>query len=230
MSASASGATSQGASGTDGQAEIRPSDQVGSRKESILTGGINDKETQEDRLGFAPYVDALTAFLVSPATKPPLTISIEGKWGSGKSSFMRQLHKKITDAETSLPIDRRSVIVWFNPWRHDKQEALWAAFALEFLRQVRKGLRVRPRWLGDCRLFCKRFAWTSGLTDLCRKVAQVFWWLLVIVTLSILSWNAPTYLQAVRESGHNEPTTKALTARTVAKRQEPSSLQGYQTG
>ena len=56
---------------------------------------VSDQAATEDSLGFTPYVIAIAEFLTSPDTKPPLTLSIEGEWGSGKSSFMKQLEKEI---------------------------------------------------------------------------------------------------------------------------------------
>ena len=56
---------------------------------------ISDRPTTKDSLGFEPYVIAIAEFLTHPETKPPLTLSIEGEWGSGKSSFMQQLEKEI---------------------------------------------------------------------------------------------------------------------------------------
>src|SRR5581483_4932381 len=200
MGALGAGGAETGVSGAGGQSGIRRPDKAPPRKESILAGGINDQEAREDSLGFAPYVDALAAFLANPATKPPLTISIEGQWGTGKSSFMRQLAKRITDAERSLLTGHGSFKFWFNPWRHDKQEALWAAFALEFLTKVREALPRHSRWQSDLRFFCSRFAWRSGWTDLVRTCLQCVWWVLVVLTLAVLSWKSPSYLRAFRES------------------------------
>ena len=56
---------------------------------------VSDQPTTKDSLGFTPYVIAIAEFLTSPDTKPPLTLSIEGEWGSGKSSFMKQLEAEI---------------------------------------------------------------------------------------------------------------------------------------
>ena len=56
---------------------------------------VSDQPTTKDSLGFTPYAIAIADFLTSPDTKPPLTLSIEGKWGSGKSSFMKQLESEI---------------------------------------------------------------------------------------------------------------------------------------
>jgi len=57
---------------------------------SISGHTISDRATHYDTLGFKPYVEAIASFLVSPSTQPPITISIEGEWGSGKSSFLLQ--------------------------------------------------------------------------------------------------------------------------------------------
>ena len=117
---------------------------------------IGDQPTKEDTLGFKPYVIAIAKFLTNPDTKPPLTISIEGEWGRGKSSFMKQLQDQILQEYKELEkeqlnnaswfnkvalrikfkLKQKTQIVWFNAWRHDKAESLWAAFALSFVEQI----------------------------------------------------------------------------------------------
>lgn len=64
------------------------------KEESIHNSATGDQPTREDSLGFSPYVEAIKEFLINTRTEPPLTLSIEGPWGSGKSSFMLQLKKK----------------------------------------------------------------------------------------------------------------------------------------
>ena len=59
--------------------------------ESVGGAGVRDVATDRDDLGFEPYVKCLAAFLTHVDTKPPLTVSIEGPWGCGKSSFMLQV-------------------------------------------------------------------------------------------------------------------------------------------
>jgi hypothetical protein len=61
----------------------------------VTGSAVGDQPTATDSLGFGPYVEALAGFLRSEATAPPLTVSIEGEWGSGKSSFMMQLEQTI---------------------------------------------------------------------------------------------------------------------------------------
>ncbi|MFM7368130.1 MAG: P-loop NTPase fold protein [Sphaerospermopsis kisseleviana] len=151
---------------------------------------ISDQPAAKDSLGLTPYVIAMTEFLTHPDTKPPLTISIEGEWGSGKSSFMKQLedqikvkskeikNKKLAELWTRLKKDyflfsdlsdiwlflelkfsQETQTVWFNAWRHDKSESLWATFALSFLEQIAKNRDFSdfiPNVYSSLQLFIKR--------------------------------------------------------------------------
>lgn len=141
---------------------------------SIAGNAVGDQATADDRLGFTPYVEAIARFLTSKATKPPLTISIEGEWGSGKSSFLLQLERAIGGVRIRTPLSRRlprwagglgsaavtrkhtALSVRFNAWRHDKQDALWAAFALAFVKSLRTEVGLIRAWRGDVLLFFKR--------------------------------------------------------------------------
>ena len=171
---------------------------------------IGDRPAVKDTLGFQPYVIAIAEFLTHPDTKPPLTISIEGAWGRGKSSFMKQLEAEIlqkykdSKAEQFKQIGRKldlkrdfyakplalrilillgfktkfwfqkfflqfkfkfqqkPQIVWFNAWRHDEAESLWAAFALSFLEQISTNHRISdilPNLVGSLKLFWHRLNW-----------------------------------------------------------------------
>jgi hypothetical protein len=159
---------------------------------TIAANAIGDQPTSEDNLGFGPYVDAIAAFLTSEATQPPLTMSIEGEWGSGKSSFMLQLEKAIRGPSKSdvfmqnLPLSlggtnqqgslrnavksareqRPRITIQFNAWRHDKQDALWAAFALKFSKSLRKQIGHVRGWRGDLSLFFSRLKGLRGWLEL----------------------------------------------------------------
>ena len=132
---------------------------------------VPDVATADDSLGFEPYVEAMAAFLTNPETRGPLTVSIEGEWGSGKSSFMKQLEKALPDAAKAHAAEP-PIIVWFNAWRHDKAEELWAAFALELLREFSEGLPLRERWSNHFRLSKLRFDWRHGWRDGLRFIAS----------------------------------------------------------
>jgi hypothetical protein len=160
---------------------------------------VGDHATDEDSLGFAPYVEAIAAFLTSPATEPPLTISIEGEWGSGKSSFMLQLEKAIAGPSRravffkELPTAlggyttpgslwkaiqaarqrRQPPVIRFNAWRHDKQDALWAAFALAVAARLRHRIGFLRAWRSDLYLFYLRLKGLRGWLELILLLVSV---------------------------------------------------------
>lgn len=107
---------------------------------------MGDRPSVADHLNFGPYVDALKAFLTQ--AEPPLTVSVEGAWGAGKSSFMLQLERDLRE--------NGHFTVYFNPWRYESEEAVWAAFMLTFLDQVKGDLSTLDRWYGHLRLIERR--------------------------------------------------------------------------
>ena len=71
--------------------------------------GNTDKPIEKianDTFGISSYVDGLCSFIVNCDT--PMTISIQGDWGSGKTSMMNMIKEKI--ANDVCPI-------WFNTWQ-----------------------------------------------------------------------------------------------------------------
>jgi predicted KAP-like P-loop ATPase len=162
-------------------------DQLG----GIAGSAIGDHPTHADRLGFKPYVEAIAGFLLADATRPPITISIEGEWGSGKSSFLLQLEDAIVGERRfgaflkTLPLwlggesasgsisaawkklrsPRPPLTVRFNAWRHDKQDSVWAAFALAFVQSLRSEIGFVRAYLGDLGLFLKRLTGFRGCSS-----------------------------------------------------------------
>lgn len=114
---------------------------------SIRAQAVGDQPGTRDLLGFEPYVQAMARFLRE--ADPPLTVSIEGKWGSGKSTFVRLLREELRRVP---PGARPPLVVEFNPWRHEDAETLWAAFAAEFVAGIKAEVPWRHRRLGDLRL------------------------------------------------------------------------------
>ena len=148
--------------------------------QNIRAASVRDTETNEDSLGFQPYVTALARFLTNPRTEPPLTISIEGEWGSGKSSFMIQLETALVNLGGT---DNKPIIVKFNPWKHEEQESLWSAFALQYIRQISEGGTWPSRFAGRANLFWQRFSWSSGWPDVLRIIAFGIFFIGIVVMI-----------------------------------------------
>ena len=98
-----------------------------------------------DSLGFKPYAKAIAEFLTDKDTRSPLTLSIEGQWGCGKSSFMLQLENEIKEGNSKY--GRKAYITHFDSWMYDKEDELWAAFALSIMEQLSSTLSWWKRLL-----------------------------------------------------------------------------------
>ena len=55
--------------------------------------GVHDKPATEDKLGLQKYIDGLSSFIQNCPT--PMTIAIQGGWGSGKSSAIQMIRAEI---------------------------------------------------------------------------------------------------------------------------------------
>ncbi len=79
-----------------------------------------------DPLGFSAYADALALLMDWKDTSTPLTIAINGPWGSGKTSMA-----KMAEARLSIGSDWDAphVVCWFDAWANDDAPHLGAAFA-----------------------------------------------------------------------------------------------------
>ena len=120
-----------------------------------------DTPTNKDSLGFKPYVEAIAEFLIHKDTEAPITLSIEGQWGCGKSSFMKQLKEEIEKRNESKEKRKKYFTVWFNSWRYENEDELWAAFALSLMDQLSEQLSPLHLLLAQFKLRCLRlgFKW-----------------------------------------------------------------------
>lgn len=102
---------------------------------------------EEENLDIAPYVDSLAQFIMECDT--PMTIAIQGDWGSGKTSMMNLV---MADIEERYP--GKMCPIWFNTWQYSQFNAqnqlgvsLLSRFASEVSGQSDTGDRVK-RMLG----------------------------------------------------------------------------------
>lgn len=72
-------------------------------------------DNKSDNLGITKYVGALAKFIDNAET--PITLSIQGEWGSGKTSFMNQLKAELCDKSDKDDKKPRFRSIWINIWQ-----------------------------------------------------------------------------------------------------------------
>jgi KAP family P-loop domain/PspA-Associated protein len=80
--------------------EPAPSEPAFERSSRRVT---SDRWTVHDRLGYEPYAEAISAFILHRDTRPPLSIGIKGHWGAGKTSLMRMVRVNLDPDIESTP-------------------------------------------------------------------------------------------------------------------------------
>ena len=83
---------------------------------------ILDAPTAEPVLGFDAYASALCELI--QRSRPEFSIGIFGSWGSGKTSLMQAIRRKLGQPEPGGPPSPPLITVWFNPWRYEREEHL----------------------------------------------------------------------------------------------------------
>lgn len=98
-------------------------------KDRIAELFVSDRPLEEgdpDWLGFDFYVSGITRYLKNENTTTPLTLGVCGEWGSGKSSMMNLIRRRL-EKDGYSP-------VWFNAWHHRQEDNL-LAFLLQTIRE-----------------------------------------------------------------------------------------------
>ncbi len=94
---------------------LRTPDTSGEGSAHAYSGDRPLRAGEADLLGFRSIAKGLAEFLNNRATIPPLSLAIDGPWGSGKSSLLNLF------VEAEAP-QKRFRLVWFNAWHHEKEE------------------------------------------------------------------------------------------------------------
>ena len=136
-----------------------------------------DRAAIVDQLDRTRLARVLAQFLRDPNTETPTTLSIEGPWGSGKSSLMGMIRRILNptvkerkeDGNTSPAV----LTVGFNPWRLATHEELWATFALTVLAAAREQLSGRKRIFARLRMERACLDWPELLSSTLRVFAKL---------------------------------------------------------
>ena len=196
-------------SGESAAPEARRS-KAAERKRTECSASVEgDQPATQDTLGRDQYAAVLADFIADKNTKPPLAISIEGTWGSGKSTFIKLLRKALKAREEKRGW-LKSVFSWakrlvktrasrdgkrgdvhrvffcqFNPWRYQNHEELWAAFALQFLKDLHGQV---PWWKRFWRQLMYEFS-TVRLGFLVRDGLNVLMSGVALLLVALVLWS-----------------------------------------
>lgn len=108
-----------------------------------------DEASEVDHLDFKHDVHALAALIAYDKTPLPLAIGLFGNWGSGKSSFMKQLENRIgflsteqykndelaNDPDAVMPYCTNITHITFNAW-HYSDGNLWASMMVHIFDEL----------------------------------------------------------------------------------------------
>jgi hypothetical protein len=109
----------------------------------------------EDSLDRRPAVEALEKLLTDPNLMTPLVIGVYGGWGTGKTSIMRMLRRRLEKRPDSRrsgpePFDQNVLTLWFDSWKYARQEqSLWRALLLAVIDALRDKLLSLPEFKGN---------------------------------------------------------------------------------
>src|SRR5262249_42609575 len=136
-----------------------PPEVVGSHIEDLLASDAPISDERQDVLGQAAVARTIAYFLQNDRTEAPLTLAVTGEWGTGKSSVLNLVRRRL--ASSGMPV------IGFNAWHHQQEaDPLAALFAAIVRGAVPRGLarlEYRARLLATR---WKKRSWMLGLIAL----------------------------------------------------------------
>ena len=83
-----------------------------------MTGIVDEAlgEGEEDRLNVSSYTNALVNFIKE--TNTPMTIGIQGEWGSGKTSMLNQIKHSLDESNRDDGASTDFKQIWVNAWEN----------------------------------------------------------------------------------------------------------------
>ncbi|EPR91282.1 hypothetical protein M058_06150 [Streptococcus mitis 17/34] len=80
----------------------------------LMSGSFSDSPTHDDKFSIENYINGLSNFITECET--PLTIAIQGDWGTGKTSIMYQVEKRLNPEKQ----DKKIQTIFFNTWQYSQ--------------------------------------------------------------------------------------------------------------
>lgn len=94
-----------------------------------------ETDIEKDKIGYGPFAEAVASAIRSRKSKKGHVYAVHGPWGSGKTTAVNFILKKLSDQivipDKKTTKKRPIVVVQFNPWWFSGQDALVRAFLEE---------------------------------------------------------------------------------------------------
>lgn len=131
------------------------------------------KMLSDDAFGVKKYVEGLCEFIKTCST--PMTISIQGDWGSGKTSMMNMIKEQITGSVHP---------VWFNTWQYSQfnmHDELTVSMLCALLAELECDKDTKDKIVGSLGKFFKKAtkvavsvaAQANGMKEIYDKVSDI---------------------------------------------------------
>lgn len=85
---------------------------------------------KNDKLHRKTFSSQIAHAILSYNSSENFTISLCGPWGSGKTSILNMIKEEINRLSNDYPIDKKPIIINFNPWNYSSREQLLSQFFL----------------------------------------------------------------------------------------------------
>jgi hypothetical protein len=107
---------------------------------------LNDEPTVDDAFGFHLIARTLANIILSPATQTPLSIGLDGQWGTGKTSLLMMVERLVRVEK--IPC------LWLNAWSLESTESMIASLGSAIQGELGRNSNSRipdlvTRWLGE---------------------------------------------------------------------------------
>lgn len=103
----------------------------------------------DDQLGRNGFAALLAQSLLNLNTQDTFTVSLFGKWGSGKTSIVNMMLSEIEEQQKECPESERLIVVHFEPWNFSNTDQLLSQFFLRLSSEFRSKGDERLAKIGE---------------------------------------------------------------------------------
>lgn len=98
-------------------------------------------ESKKIKFDFHAYKNTFVDIITGNQNEAPLVIGLEGRWGSGKTTLMKAIRSELQeyDKEGIQEGKRRCKSVWFQAWKYNDADNLFAALLEEIVQEMWRG-------------------------------------------------------------------------------------------